>query len=58
MTISELILTAIEKSFKELTIDGRIIYEKSKKESDDELYDVIAERPSMEGMLQALQKGK
>ena len=54
MTISELFLTAIEKSFNELSREGRLKYKKSERESDEELYDEIAEKHSMKGMFQAL----
>ena len=56
MTLEELFLNAIWKSYNELLKDGRVHYSKSKRTNDQELFSSITENSSMKGLFQALQK--
>lgn len=54
MTIVELFMNALKKTFNELLRDGLIQYSKSKMDSDEVLWREITQNQSMKGLFQAL----
>ena len=56
MSLVELFLLAIQKSFDELLKDGRVYYSENDRKNDDELYNtcVSEDNTSMKGLLQGL----